>query len=186
MKFIQNTLLIVLLSSVLISCSSDDDQPTSIESNNFLRVGDQEFELKSGVIQDYGAFQDLYNFDIFLFSLDTRIENGEVVPVDNSETVTYLYLELFTDNPDDLNVGSYNYNDFSDRGNFSYTFSETGINIAFEGGNQQESFVEIQNGTLEVMSTGTTYEFEFTGTDEENRSISMYYKGSLNNVDFSD
>ena len=135
-KLIPNTLLIAFTSILLISCSSDDDQPATEEIQNFLKVGDQEFELKSGIIEDFGSYQDLYNFDISLYSIETRVENNEIVPINDPEMVSAIYFELFTDNPDDLNVGS--------------------------------------------------YEFDFSGTDEQNRSVNMYYKGRLGFIDATD
>jgi len=62
MKLISKLCLTALILMFSFSCSGDDDSAPPIENENFLKVGNQEFELKSGSYGTDSLEEGLYAF----------------------------------------------------------------------------------------------------------------------------
>ncbi|QTY26115.1 hypothetical protein [Flavobacterium sp. CS20] len=111
MKKINLLLMCLVLTLVNFSCSSDDDVNV-VENNNFLKIGNTELELKAGVIENFGTFNNLTNFGITLVDTNIVIVNGQPVPENN--IVNLINFDLFTDSNQDLVEGEYPLVDFSE------------------------------------------------------------------------
>ena len=163
----------------ITSCSSDDDSGsnsngTNASSDSYLEIEGDNYQLRSGVIEDYGeGSNETFNFDITLISTNVTSINGEFIP--EGDSYTGIYFELWSDNSSDLAEGTYSYSNSED--GFTYTYSEIHKDIStdtFTG-----EYIDITSGELEVNKNGNNYEFTFTGTTFDGDDISMYYSGSL-------
>ena len=178
MKNLKLLFLLVSISLVSFSCDSDDDGG-SASGSGVLVYGDTEYQLKSGVIADYGeSFDGLYNFDISLVDSGIRVVDGETIPT--NDTFSGVYFELYTSNSQDLLEGVYAFGNNTEAG--AYTYAEVIIEAAYD--DEYEAF-EINSGTFTVLDDGSSYEFEFEGTVSNGTSFSGYYTGSLVSVDYS-
>ena len=180
MKNLKLLFLLVSISLVSFSCGSDDDGDGGTAGGSGVLVyGDTEYQLKSGVIADYGEYFDgVYNFDVSLVDSGIRIVDGETIPT--NDTFSGVYFELFTSNSQDLEEGVYTFGNGIEAG--TYSSAEVIIETAFD--EDYEAF-EINSGTFTVLDDGSSYEFEFEGTTYNGTSFSGYYTGSLVSVDYS-
>lgn len=180
MKNLKLLILLVSISLVSFSCGSDDDgDGGSTSGSGVLVYGDTEYQLKSGVIEDYGEYSNgVYNFDISLVDSGLRVVDGETVPT--NDTFSGVYFELFTSNSQDLVEGVYTFGNGIGAG--TYGSAEVIIDAAFE--DDYDAF-DINSGTFTVLDDGSSYEFEFEGTVSNGTSFSGYYTGSLVSVDSS-
>lgn len=174
-------LLLILLVVLISACSDDDDNSNINQQENFLKIGNQEYELKAGIIEDIGLYQDeIYSFDITLINANLISIGGEVIP--DQQTITAILFELFTDSAEGLKIGQYDFVDFADIGpqTFEYAVFVENVNINSDIEEQIENF--IVSGTLNVLSVSPEYEFEFEGLDNQGQEVTFYYKGNLMNI----
>jgi hypothetical protein len=177
--------LFILALLLLVACSNDDDNNNGNPQNNVLRIADVEFELKAGVIEDFGLYEaDLYNFDIVLINSNIIEVGGEPFP--EEQFVTGIYFELFTNSEDDLTTGTYNLVDSDEISNQTFEFAEIVENVDVTSNEETGQYTELVSGTLEVLSNAPVYEFEFSGIDSSGRNISGYYKGDLSSLESVD
>lgn len=180
MKNLKLLFLLVSIALVSFSCGNDDDDGGSTNGGSGVLVfGDTEYQLKAGIIEDYGEYYDgVFNFDISLVSSTLTIIDGEAIPNDN--TFSGVYFELFTTNSQDLAEGVYTFGNNVEAG--AYNYAEVIIDATIESYND----FEINSGTFTVLDDGSSYEFEFEGTVSNGTSFSGYYEGALTEFDFSD
>ncbi|WP_178986207.1 hypothetical protein [Winogradskyella helgolandensis] len=179
MKNLKLLILLVSISLVSFSCGSDDDgDGGSSTGSGILVYGDTEYQLKAGVIEDYGGFEGIYNFDISLVDSRLEVVDGEAVPT--NDTFSGVYFELFTSNSSDLEEGVYSFGNNVESG--AYTYAEVIIDAAYD--DFYDEF-EINSGSFTVLDDGSSYEFEFEGTVSNGTSFSGYYTGSLLSFDYS-
>lgn len=175
MKNLKLFILLLSVSLATFSCGSDDDSA----AENVLTFGDTEYQLKSGFITDYGEVEEgIYNFDVSILDIDidiTDLESGEGL----EEVFTGIYFELFTDNSENLEEGIYAFG--TDIEANSYVYADIYMQTA-----DDNSYYTINSGTFTVLNNGTTYEFEFEGTTEDDVAFSGYYKGTLIEYSYSD
>ncbi len=149
MKKISFLFMCFVLILTSMSCSSDDDNNVIQDGNNFLKIGNAEFELKAGAIENYGSFNNLTNFDITLLDSNLTTVDGEPIPENN--IVNLINFEVYTDSNQDLAEGEYALVDFADITAQTFTSaailedvdvnSETEINEPpFFGGRQFENY----------------------------------------------
>ncbi|RRO15926.1 hypothetical protein [Flavobacteriaceae bacterium 14752] len=177
MKKIDLLLMCFVIALVSISCSSDDDANVAAETNNFLKIGGTEYELRAGAIENFGSFNNLTNFDITLVDTNIVIVNGQPVPENN--IVNLINFELFTDSNQDLLEGEYPLVDFSEITGQSFEYAAILENIDISSETEVDEPPFLVEGSLQVISNGPEYEIEFSGVDNLGRQISGFYKGSL-------
>ncbi len=177
MKKINLLYSVFFLALVSFSCSSDDDANVAEENNNFLKVGNAEYELKAGAIENFGTFNNITNFDITLVDTNIVIVNGQPVPENN--IVNFINFELFTDSSQDLIEGEYPLVDFSEITGQTFEYAAILENIDITSETEIDEPPFLVEGSLQVISNGPEYEIEFSGVDNLGREISGYYKGSL-------
>ncbi|MGO2103159.1 MAG: hypothetical protein ACTH5N_06625 [Psychroflexus halocasei] len=179
MKNISKLFFLVVISSFMLSCSSDDDATPIIEKQNSLKVGDMETELLSGYLQTDEPQNNLYAYGIALSDSEINFVNGELVPVNNFSNM--IVLEIYSDNPQMPAVGDYVFNDSAivDANVLSNANLILGLNYE----DQSANIVEIEYGVLKISDNGTAYELSFDGIDEEDNQVSLYYKGTLEMIE---
>lgn len=169
MKKISKLFFFVVISSFVLSCSSDDDATPIIEKQNSLKVGDMETELLSGYLQTDEPQNNLYAYGIALSDSEINFVNGELVPVNNFSNM--IVLEIYSDNPQMPAVGDYVFNDSAivDANVLSNANLILGLNYE----DQSANIVEIEYGVLKISDNGTAYELSFDGIDEEDNQVSI-------------
>ena len=179
MKLISKLCLTALILTFSFSCSSDDDATPPIENENFLKVGNQEFELKSGLYQTDTLEDGLYAFGIILYDTNVSIIDGEPTPEDN--IVNGISFEIYTGNSIKPDLGEYIFTGASNPGEDSLAAASILSNINVE--NQTGETIEIEVGILEIVENENEYVLNFTGIDKEDNEISMNFRGSLTLVE---
>ncbi|MFO7744374.1 MAG: hypothetical protein R6V36_03200 [Psychroflexus sp.] len=174
MKLIHKTLLVAFVSAIILSCSSDDDQPVREETQNVLRINNQEFELKTGLYQTSEIQDGLYAFGVFLYDTEISIVDGEPIPQD--ETFTGLAFQLNIDNSDKPKLGEYLFTGEENPGLNSIAEAFT---ISGNAETASGELIEIEVARLQVIENEGAYEFEMTAIDEEDNDIEMRFKGKL-------
>ena len=179
MKKVYLAFLSFTVALLTLSCSGDDDGDVVNNSSNNMKVDDIEFELKAGVIEDFGSFNnDLYNFDITLISSD--VDTSQSVPSPTEDIISGIYFELFSTNPDDLAVGEYKLVDIEeDVSNKTFDYAFVFLDLDVSSGEIDGEPSGLTSGSLNVISNAPDYEIEFSGIDSEGREISGNYKGML-------
>jgi hypothetical protein len=175
MKLISKLCLTALILTFSFSCSSDDDATPPIENENFLKVGNQEFELKSGLYQTDTLEDGLYAFGIILYDTNVSIIDGEPTPEDN--IVNGISFEIYTDNSTKPDLGEYIFTGASNPGVNTLAAASILSNINIE--NQTGQTIEIEVGILEIVENANEYVLNFTGIDEEDNEISINFRGPL-------
>ncbi len=174
MKLISKLSLIALLLMFSFSCSSDDDSAPPIENENFLKVENEQFELKSGLYQTDTLEESLYAFGIIIYDTNVSVVDGEPIPED--DIVNGISFELYIDNDEKPDLGEYLLTGAENPGvNSLYAASTISGNVETSAG----EIIEIEVGILEIVENENEYVLNFTGIDEEDNEISMNFRGPL-------
>ncbi len=166
---------------IAVSCGDDDsvDEP-AVSNDGYLKVGSEEFTLRSGALVEYGSYEgSVFDFVLNLFSSDFTLNDEEPVFEDN--VITGISIDLYVNSPFDLVETDYQKVDFDQvSGN---TFQAMDLAIDYDMENESGTTRQIVDGTFTVMSSGPNYELEFNGTDNEGNEVEFYYSGQLTEVD---
>jgi|AntRauTorckE5430_2_1112549.scaffolds.fasta_scaffold00460_10 hypothetical protein len=179
MKLISKLCLTALILMFSFSCSGDDDSAPPIENENFLKVGNQEFELKSGSYGTDSLEEGLYAFGIIIYNTNVSVVDGEPIPED--DIVNGISFEIYTGNSTKPDLGEYIFTGASNPGEDSLAAALILSNINVE--NQTGETIEIEVGILEIVENENEYVLNFTGIDKEDNEISMNFRGSLTLVE---
>ncbi|MGM0636267.1 MAG: hypothetical protein ACQESK_09395 [Bacteroidota bacterium] len=178
-----NLLAAFLMMFALISCSSDDDNSAASGSGEMSYNG-QTVPLKSGGMINYGDdWGNGTNFDLELYSSElSSIDIGDVNFVDDE--ISAVYFELFTANENDLETGVYTYSESWNGDPGTFESSDFYLNCTAESdGEDCELEMEINGGTLEVISNGDNYSIEFDVTLSNGENLTGSYNGSVHKFD---
>ena len=179
----KKTLLFITLTFALIACNSDTHyQDSSTTANhNFLKVGNKRVQLESGSLQNLGSFRgDVSDFVLNLFSSDFKISNGK--PKFEDDVISGVSMDLYVNSSsNNLETTSYEKVSFKNiRGN---SFEALNVAVNYDFANQEGTTRYITNGILNVYNTGSNYELEFSGTDNEGEKVIFFYEGKLSKPD---
>ena len=184
MKKINLVFVFFTLMLTALSCSSDDDGDVVAAVSGSLKVGDTEYELKAGIIENYGSIGDnLYNFDLSFVDTNITIVNDEPVPENN--VLTLINFELFTNNPNNITEGEYFLSESINITNQTFAYVAILENIDINSDIEIEEPPFFVEGSLQVLSNGPIYEIEFTGTDNLGREINGNFSGPMTILDYS-
>ena len=178
----EKKLYFFFLTFALIACSSDTyyRESSTPENYNFLKVGNQRVQLESGNLRNLGSLKgNVSDFVLHLFSSDFNFSDGE--PKFEDDIVSGISIDLYANNSSDLETTSYKKVSFENISGSSFEALDVAINYNFT--NQKGTTRHITNGTLNVYSTGSNYELEFTGIDNEGEQVTFFYEGKLSRLD---
>ncbi|MFO7701643.1 MAG: hypothetical protein R6V37_01470 [Psychroflexus maritimus] len=172
------------------SCSSDDDN-TQQEAKNFFSVENNEYSLKTGLLEFWGEdAPGTFAWDVNLLSSNLSINFENDFPFEfEDDLVSNILMELNTDTMDGLLAGVYEI----DQENFSpfvCSYIELAVECDVSDFDADEEiactgfyFIE-SNGTVEIVSIeGDVYEFKIEGETEEGFAFEAHYKGELLDLD---
>jgi hypothetical protein len=166
------------------SCSSDDDNGGGASSESFLRVNGTDYDLKSGIIVNYGEEDEgVFNFDVSLYTENFNASNPLNPFGDNS--FSEVYFELFTSNQSTLETGTYNYSSsFGTTNTFSFGDVDLDCSGSFFDVDCSQEF-SIVGGTFTVNSNGNRFDLEFSVSLAGGGSAEGKYVGTLIAIDSS-
>jgi len=177
MKTINLLFICFTLVLVSLSCSSDDDANVNVESNNFLKIGNTELELKAGAIQKGDTANGITGFDLTF--LDSNLITVEGQPIPENNIVNLINFSLFSDSSQDLSVGEYLLVDFTEITTQTFVTAAILEDVDVNSETEIDDPPSLVEGSLQVISNGPEYEIEFSGVDNLGRDISGFYKGNL-------
>jgi hypothetical protein len=163
------------------NCSDDDDNnPNPHGGNNVLRVGNVEYDLDAGLIENYGAWDDeMVNLDLSLFSSGINISNCSSGPSGSGQV---LYFEMFTTNENYLDDGTYTYSVNPELGTFDYA------DYALNWGQDmnEDDWIECGSGSVSIERSGSNYTISWDLIDDNGIDITGNFSGVLDYCDVSE
>jgi hypothetical protein len=175
---------VLIVSTLFIGCDKDDDDKTS--KKNYLKIGDKEYDLSAGILENYGTHKSWhygYNNDLLLYSAGLSL-----IKEDDDWYLTgkghAIYFEMFSNSGNSLNNGDYTFS--STEPHPIGTFNEGGYVINFDSETgDDEGEVNILSGKLSVSKSGNEYSITINCTDKNGIKITGFYKGTLHYFDFT-
>lgn len=189
----KNTFKLILVSflvgTIILSC----DKKEGTEKTNYVKIGNNEFKLVDGSLENYGPDTDTadgweyngYNLDLILISDGLTISNSDG-ELSISGKGNAVYFELIVSAADQLVPGEYVFNDnYSDLPTGCFDYSEYYLNVdsSDEG---SENDTEITSGKIVVNKSGDIYTITIDCKDEKGNTVSGNYKGTLNYFNYDD
>ena len=167
----------LLISLILVSCENEDNE----DKKNYLRIGETEYNLSSGLLDDNGPYRDVmedfqydgYNLDLKLVSSGITISTDEGL----SGTGLMIAFEMFSSEEGKLSEGTYVYEDTKPYSTGTYDWAVYLTNWPLEESSNDE-WVNI-TGKVAIERNGSEYEIDIDCTDKNGKSIKGYYKGNL-------
>ena len=181
-------IILSYFSLLLVGCGgSDGDENNNNnnidpnEPNNILIVDGVEYQLESGTLLNYGGQQGLYNIDLDIYS------PGINVPDCIEESATGLgqdiYFEMWTSESDYLDSITYSIVEDETESVGNITFSD--YILDFDSDNNEQNFLEISSGTVDVQKSGNNYTISWNLTGAFGEVITGNYSGTLMYCDVS-
>ncbi len=179
-------LLLLFLVFGLFACSSDSDDDNDNQQENVIRIGNQEYPIEKGVIQNWGTIsqddvewnEDLENcvgyYEMYLVFGESSMPNN-IFSSGHVYTGHYIYIGFLSENLDGqgnysgIPMGNCNFVE----ADYDLTYNEQG------GGTDDESWVPADGGSLSVEKSGNIYTVEFNSTDENGNIVEVYYNGLI-------
>lgn len=175
-----------LVSSLLSSCDKDDND-NGDTSKNYLKVGDTEYVLFKGAMENYGTNDnedeewnyDGYNIDLSLASEGISITTNSYGEMNYSGSGQLLYFEMFSSKGNEFDSREYT---FSSANNFPIgTFNDGEYSLAYT--DDDDEWIEITSGEITISKSGSEYSITIACTDENDKSVTGFFKGSLQYFD---
>lgn len=177
MKRIIITVICSLTIGLLIfNCKKSITSVTPLK--NAITYNGTEYDLNTGILEYYGKLQGTgINFDLIFLSsgLVPVTNNGMVDSI--TGTGNGINFEIFSTGTTALNVGDYTF-DASKTGTAgTFDFANTILN--FNTVNQQGIDLDMNGGKVTIKQNGSVYELTFNCTGVDGKSVTGYFKGSL-------
>lgn len=177
MKFYSKGLLAICFVGTILSACDKSEENDSTSISNHLKIGDNEYALSGGILEDYGADEfgqyEGYNIDLSLLS-DGFTMNGDG-SISGSGTI--IYFEMFSESETGLASGEYVYDGTSPYPTESFDYGDYSEDFSVNESNA--TYVDIASGTVTVVREGSSYEITIACVDENGKAITGFYSGSL-------
>jgi len=184
MKIGKKILTVILLSLIIFAGCKKDKKESSF--NNYIKYDGKTYPIDQGVIENFGRWDEDegYNLDLYILSNGITLQEsgGEITGVTGNGHV--IYFEMFSNSPTQLDNGNYNYDEWSwEAGTFDYGWISLNYDAALD---DSEIDQDIEGGTVTVSKTGDIYKITINCTDEDGKSVTGYFEGTLKYYDSSD
>jgi hypothetical protein len=182
LSFLKLQALILLLGLFTASCSEDDAEEELAPSvTNSVAYNGQTYEIKNGLILNYGSNASHYNNDIIVsdgtFSME-ETENGTFA----------LYLELYSAGTSGFQPGTFQFAEEDDDVAESTSFFTANSGLIIETNadgvvDDGDEVIHITAGTVTVSGSGTDYTLVYDVTLENGKTLKGGYAGSSTSID---
>ncbi len=180
---VKKILTIVLIGLFFFAgCKKDKKED---DFDYYIKYDGKMFRLDKGAMENYGKYyvDDSYSIDLWFLSEGLKmIEiNGEWDHESGKGHI--VYFEMNTNSPSQIDNGTYTYDldETYDAGTFLY--GDFTLNYDADH-NTWETYKAFVDGTVTVSRTGDVYEITFNCTDEDGKTVTGYYKGTLIYYDY--
>ncbi len=184
---------LILASSLLMSCDKKDDGDKNDDANkvtkNFLKVGDIEYNLSAGILENYGADDDTswyygYSTDLLLHSEGLIVETDEENEYSLVGKGHGIYFEMYSTTGNTLDNVKYAFT--SDEpcsiGTFGYGAYVINYDSEVDESGDQAEFA---SGTVIISKSGSEYSVTIDCTGFNGKKVTGFYKGTLRYFDSS-
>jgi hypothetical protein len=172
---------IMLLFLAFSSCNKDSKKEDILQKNSFSLNGTN-YDLAQGYIMGYGGYYSRNYYEMILYSGGLALHEKMGEPDTMSGTGHYVYYEIYSSDNGDIATGIYKYSTSTQAGSVNYAAYVVNWDTELTS---HPANLEIASGILRIIRNNPEYELSFSGKDENNKLISVYYKGSLKYYDFS-
>jgi hypothetical protein len=167
----------------LVSCNKDDDDSGT---KNYLKIGDTEYELFAGLLENFGtdSWYNGYLGKLILYSdgLSLHVDEEDHYEFLGIGDAIYFTMYSTSGNVLDNNVYVFASSEPCPIG----TFSEGGYTINFDTGNwDAEDSDDIVSGSVTISLSETEYSITFDCAGKNDKKITGFYKGTLRYFDSS-
>lgn len=168
-KTIQLLLFTSVFSLFAVSCKKDSE----LTKKNMFNHDNKDYELSNAYLENYGEDDGVYSMALTLTSSSIKIveEDGEIASA--TGTGEFIGFE-FISKTKELAVGEYRFDDDYENPN-TFAYAAFGFNYNFE--TEKGSFLEITDGTVNVLKSGTEYELTFDLVAQDGKKVTGYFKG---------
>jgi hypothetical protein len=179
--------IILLLAIALSGCKKDSKEETK---SNKLKIGDSEYALSQGYLYFYGGDGSMFDFDLVLLSPGITMYKSNGTLDSLVGTGQYIIFRMISSGTGRLTPGDYGYTTPTQAWGPG-TFHEANYLLTYNAQLQHNpNFTEITGGTVKIIDSevnspynlsnqGMQYELSYSGNDEFNKNISLYFKGRL-------
>ncbi len=179
---------VLLAATLLLGCKKDDDNNS--KTKNYFKVGDTEYDLSAGILENYGTDDNNswhygFNTDLTLYSegltLQAEDDDWELVGEGHG-----IYFELFSTTGNALDTEDYVFT-LTEPCPIG-TFDDGGCTINYDSEqeeNSDEEDFDFAGGTVSVSKSGNEYTITIDCTSENGKRITGFYKGTLRYFDWS-
>lgn len=185
-----------LVSLLLIGCSEDNDNAmrTMVSAtNNYLKVGDVEYDLSVGVFENFGVDNDNklyqgYNTDLMLYSKALSLQKNENDFYMFAGKGNAIHFEMFSTSGKELDSQEYV---FSSEAPYQVGTFGNGVfihNLDFDFKRyhpiEAKDKSEIVEGIVNINKNGEEYTITISCVSDNGEEITGSYKGTLPYIDW--
>jgi len=173
----------VTLSLLIVNCNKSTVPPANTFKDS-ITYNNKVYDVNTGLLEYYGKIKGSgFNIDLTLVSsgLTPVVVNGVVDSIKG--TGNGINFEIFTTKSTSLDIGDYNF-DASKTG-AAGTFDYANTILDFNTVTQKGIDLDIKAGKVTIKQIASEYELNFSCTGVDGKSVTGYYKGSLQYYDNS-
>jgi hypothetical protein len=161
---------------ILILCAGCKKDTREASNDNYIKYDGEKYPIDKGVLENFGLYDDSYNLDLSLYSNSVIPIEDEGELIGANGTGNAIYFEMFSSSSTQLTNGSYYFSYSEEAGTYDYGIVHVNYNFNTHVG---EIAQYIESGTVTVAKIGDIYEITINCTDEDGKSVTGYYKGTL-------
>ena len=165
----------------LVSC--EDDEPVKIPEPlpvDAVSYNGKNYSIENGTIIDWGAWEDYYNYDVFLTDGVMDFENETA-----DDATIVIYAELWSPGTEKFQTGTFAYD--SAGGPKGKPFFKH-VDVVVESNNngqidENDERLTVKAGTFKISGSGTNFNVEVDFTLNNNKSLKGTYSGNFEKFD---
>ncbi|SMO60454.1 hypothetical protein SAMN06265379_103280 [Saccharicrinis carchari] len=182
---------LVMMSILLVSCSDDDNKVTS---KNYFKVGDKEYDLSAGIIDNYGTDDgyggyDGYNTDLALYSNGFSLQKDEYNEWDLVGKGHFIFFELFSSTGEKFDDGDYNFSEAEPNPIGTFNYADYSISLdsekEYSEAEEGEIWIDIVGGKVNIAKNGDVYTITIDCINDKGEKVSGFYRGKLRYFDWA-
>ncbi|WP_205502567.1 hypothetical protein [Rufibacter psychrotolerans] len=174
--------LAVLAGFTFVSCSDDDEEEVSPNTDNKVVYNGTTYSMKSGLVEDYGPSDNHYNYDFYITDGTITTSNNDFEVV-NSKIV--LFAELLSPGTSEFKTGTFSFvQNYNDAGNENKHVFEDALVVTDTNNDnildEQDEELGVTGGTVKVSGgNNRNYTVEFDVTLENGKTAKGGYSGTF-------